>query len=709
MPQSSDNLLVSRFAVPGIKCAGCIGKIERGLLENPQVCAARVNFSTKTVAVTHGHDWTENHVKNAIEAIGFPAQILADNPLAKDKAENKKLVRALAVAGFGMMNIMLLSVSIWAGASDQTKNLFQWISAFIALPVIAYAGRPFFNSALMALSHRRSNMDVPISLGILLASALSIYETVTQGEHAYFKSVVMLIFFLLSGRVLDSMMRERARAGIGALLKQQADGATVLDEEGVTQWTKAADILPGMMLQLAAGENLAVDGEIIKGESRFDFSHLTGESAPQLARAGDFLPSGIINMDAPVIVKAKAKASDSSIAEMARLMDEAGQHRSQYVRIADKAASLYAPIVHGLALLAFLGWMMAGVGWHQALLISVSVLIITCPCALGLAVPAAQVVASGTLMRHGVLIKDGSALERLANVDFAYLDKTGTLTMGRPVPQNLQNLNDEQQAIALSLAQQSRHPLSKAIAKALSDKGVKTVELDNIREISGEGVFAHYQDGEVALQKPMQKPEEASENSAEFMSSQLRINGQYHDIFFTDPMRPDVAETIKKLSELDVYSQIVSGDNEQAVSKVAHELGLKSFAAQKPEDKMMLIAVAQEYDHKVLMVGDGLNDGPALAAADIAIAPSSASDVGQQAADMVFTSDSLMPIAIAVKMARKTMANVQQNFALASIYNILAVPLALAGMVTPLLAAIAMSISSLIVVGNALRLYRVKV
>ena len=394
--QGSMSLRDSRFTVPGMRCAGCISKIERGLEKLEGVDAARVNFSAKRVAVRHHERLGEDDLIEAIAAIGFEAQPVADNPMARDDRESAALMRALAVAGFGMMNIMLLSVSVWSGAEGVTRDLFHWLSAMIALPVVAYAGRPFFASAAMALRHRRTNMDVPISIGVLLATGLSLYETIAGTGHAYFDSAVMLLFFLLAGRALDATMRNRTRAGIGALLSRMGRSAIVLDENGAHRTVAAEGLERGMLMIVAAGEALAADGVIEEGETTLDNAMLTGESAPQTARVGDTVYAGAINLGNAVRVRVTEAASDTALAGIARLMDEAGQSRSHYVRIADRASRLYAPAVHSLALLAFAGWMIAGAGWYQSLGIAIAVLIITCPCALGLAVPAAQVVARGS-------------------------------------------------------------------------------------------------------------------------------------------------------------------------------------------------------------------------------------------------------------------------------------------------------------------------
>ena len=689
-------LIVSRFAVPAIRCAGCISKIENGLMDVPGIVSSRVNFSTKQVAISHLPELAEDQLRRAIETLGFEAQILADNPLSEERGSTDRLIRALAVAGFGMMNIMLLSVSVWSGATGVTRDLFHWLSALIAIPVISYSGRPFFVSAAMALRYGRTNMDVPISIGILLATGLSIYETATGGEHAYFDGAVMLLFFLLAGRVLDGMMRDRAREGIGALLKQTAPGAMVLAADGNTSWVASRDLVPEMRMMVAAGESLAADGVIVSGSSSFDCSLMTGESAPQPRAKDDMVLAGTLNLTSPVVVRITATGEDTSVSDIARLMDEAGQRRSLYVRIADRAARYYAPAVHSLALLAFAYWMIVGAGWHQSLLIAVAVLIITCPCALGLAVPAAQVVASGALLRKGVMVKDGSALERLAEVDYALFDKTGTLTLGRPVPVNLDDLDPGQKQIALALAQASRHPVSKGIRTALLAQDIEPAELEDIQELPGEGMAARWGDVKVMLGK--------AEKSEDHLSSQLTVGSDNVVIQLRDEIRPEASAAIASLRTQGLPSSIISGDNNRSVSVVASALGLTAQAGASPQEKVEAITRLTDNGHKVLMVGDGLNDGPALAAAHVSIAPGTASDVGQQAADAVFTSDSLMPVALSIRVARRTMQIVHQNFALAIGYNIFAVPLALTGMVTPLIAAIAMSLSSLIVVGNALRL-----
>lgn len=687
-------LVDSRFTVPGMRCAGCIAKIERGLGEMPGVEAARVNFSAKRVAVRHVPGVADETLVHALERLGFEAQPVAENPLAQDDADTRMLLRALAVAGFGMMNIMLLSVSVWSGAGGVTREMFHWLSALIALPVVAYAGRPFFSSAAMALRYRRTNMDVPISIGVLLATALSLFETMTGGDHAYFDGAVMLLFFLLAGRALDATMRGKTRAGIGALLGRMGRSASVLQPDGSTRRIDADKLEPGSLMLVAAGEALAADGVVEQGRSGVDNAMLTGESTPEAVAVGSTVHAGAINMLDPLQVRITAVAQDTALAEIARLMDEAGQSRSRYVRIADRASRLYAPAVHSLAALAFVGWMIAGAGWHQSLVIAIAVLIITCPCAMGLAVPAAQVVASNALIRRGLLVKDGTALERLAEVDVALFDKTGTLTMGEPQA-DLGGLGEYEKAVALGLAQTSRHPLSRAIVRAVGP-GVIPARVDQVGEVEGSGVTGVVDGQDVALIRPQQ--------AQMTMAVDLVIGGRRYPVTFADPLRSDAPEVLARLRDMGIDASILSGDGAQAVAKIAERLGIDGAGALKPADKLATLERIKAEGHRPLMVGDGLNDGPALAAAHASIAPGTASDASQQAADAVFVGRQLAPVALAVAVARRTMQIVRQNFVFAVGYNILAVPLALAGMVTPMIAAIAMSLSSVVVVANSLRL-----
>ena len=696
----AEPLVRTVLAIPGAHCAGCIAKVEKGLAGISGLISARLNVTSKQLSITHAASLEVPALVEAVGRLGFEAQPLSEAAAEGKDKDSRKLLRATAVAGFASMNIMLLSVSVWSGAEGATRDLFHLLSGLIAIPTVAYSGQPFFRSAWSALRRGRTNMDVPITIGVLLVTALSLFEAMTSGRHAYFDGAVMLLFFLLVGRALDSLMRERARDGVTALLKQQAAGALVIAADGRSNWVRAEALCPGMRMIVAAGERLAADGMVETGTSNADLSLLTGESAPQRIAPGDCVHAGALNLDAPLTVLVTAASGDSSLAEIARLMGEAGQGRSRYVRIADRAARFYAPAVHALAAASFIIWLLLGVGWHQALLIAAAVLIITCPCALGLAVPAAQIVAAGSLMRAGVLVKDGTALERLAEADRALFDKTGTLTLGRPELVEPAAVPDDLKPVALALASASRHPLSQALRRALEGDGVIPAAIDSLEEIPGTGTRGWWRGERVSLGR--------SDDLREAVLAASLVVGDAAPVLlrFRDALRPEAAATIERLRQLEIPSSIATGDRPASVAAAIRGLGLTASTSMRPDDKLALIDRLQRQGHRVLMVGDGLNDGPALAAGHVSMAPASASDVGQNAADAVFLGDSLMPVARAVVAARRTMRVVRQNFAIAIGYNVIAVPLAFIGLVTPLVAALAMSGSSIIVVANALRLRR---
>lgn len=690
------------LSIPGVRCAACIEKIESGLARVPGIVSARVNFTAKRVSITHDAMLKLPDLQTALRSLGFDNHATASDFARAVRKDSADLLKSLAVAGFAAMNIMLLSVSVWSGATGLARDLFHWLSAAIALPAIAYSGRPFFRSAWQALRRGRTNMDVPISIGVTLAAALSLFETIVHGAHAYFDGAVMLLFFLLAGRALDSIMRDRARDGVAALAKQMARGALVIEKDGRSKWYDLEDLEAGMTILISAGERVAADGIIVSGSSALDISLLTGEAQPVPVAIGDAVNAGVLNLVHPLQVRITAIGQGTVAAEIARLMEEATQARSAYMRVADRAARLYAPAVHTLALLSFAGWIVAGAGWHQALLIAVAVLIITCPCALGLAVPAAQIVSVGALMRHGILVKDGSALERLAEADMAIFDKTGTLTLGTPRPVGLGLLDSDRKAILLGLSRQSRHPFSEAIRSELEGSAVAAAPIESVVETPGVGVTGRLGGKVVGLGRSLRP------NSGPGQSATLSIEGEADTVIrFEDSMRPDARRTIDALGKVGIPAMIASGDFHDGVAPYARALHLTAVTGLLPAEKLAIVERNARAGRKVLMVGDGLNDGPSLAAGHVSMAPASANDVSQSAADIVFMGGSLFPVFEAVSVARETQKVVRQNFALAIVYNALAVPLAVVGWVTPLIAAAAMSGSSLLVVANALRLKRV--
>jgi Cu2+-exporting ATPase len=695
----------SDLSVSTIHCGGCIQTIESTLGRLPDVAAVRVNLSTRRVTIRWRGE-TPPPLIATLESIGYPAHVTDIGAPGSD-AVLKELMRALAVAGFAAGNIMMLSMGIWAGADAETRDLFYWLSAAIALPAMAYSGRVFFRSAWSALRHGRTNMDVPISIGVLLAFGMSVYETVTQGAHAYFDAATSLLFFLLIGRTLDHMMRERARHAVSGLAKLAARGAMVLDPDGLHRYLPVGEILPGMSLLLPAGERVPVDARVIGGRSELDCALVSGESIPRSVAEGDALQAGTLNLTAPLTIEATAAAKDSFLAEMTRMMETVEAGRSRYRRIADRAARLYAPVVHLTALMTFAGWMIAGSDAHQAVTVAIAVLIVTCPCALGLAVPMVQVVAARRLFERGIMVRDGSALERLAEVDHAVFDKTGTLTEGTP---NLQESPGDARALAVAaaMAAQSRHPYSRAIAAAGRARNVAPLAVGDLREVPGGGLEATIEGCVYRLGRPDWALNGAvAEGEGDSPNVVLSENGRCQRGFhFQDALRPDAAHAIAALRSSAISAEILSGDHEASVRRLATDLGLPYSAGVSPLEKTAHVAALATAARKVLMVGDGLNDAPALVAAHVSMAPGSAADVGRNAADFVFLRESLDAVPAALAIARDAGRLVRQNLILSIAYNAIAVPVAILGQVTPLLAAIAMSLSSILVVANALRLRR---
>jgi P-type Cu2+ transporter len=711
---------VSRLEVlvKGARCAGCIRKIEQGLLALPGVQDARLNLSTGRLTVGwRAGPVSPGHIVQTLTDLGYentPFDPEATN--AQTDHEGRFLLLCLAVAAFGSMNIMLFSVPVWSGhgeMGDGARTLFHWISAVIAIPCALFAGRPFFRSAFAVLRKGHTNMDVPISLGVALAVGVSISETIQRGPHAYFDSVLMLLFFLLIGRYLDHRLRERARNAARELLALQAVSAQKLSADGTLTAVRAAQLQPGDRILVAPGERVAVDGVIEEGVSDIDRALLTGETEPVPARAGDAIQAGVVNLTRALTMRAVASAQESTVAELARLMELGEQSRSNVMRLADQAAKLYVPVVHTLALATFLGWLVLpqlitaipDIGARTALLNAVAVLIITCPCALGLAAPAVQVVATGRLFKRGVFVKSGDALERLSQVDAVVMDKTGTLTLGRPRLLNERALPEGALAAASGLARTSRHPLSRAVVDAAGPGRPAA----GVTEFPGEGLEANTVEGPIRLgRRSFAAP--AADAPEDPRASELWLSRPGHPpvrLLFADALRPDAAAVVQGLAARGMSVELASGDRPAAVAAAAAEAGVPRFAAaQSPQDKIARVQALRARGRKPLMLGDGLNDAAPLAAAYASASPGTAVDASQAAADLVIQGASLAPLLEAIDVARAARRRIMENFGLAVIYNMIAVPIAVLGLVTPLIAALAMAGSSLLVTLNALRLQR---
>ena len=514
------------LAVEGVNCAGCMSKIERGLSAIPDVTLARVNLTDRRVAL----EWKQGALDPAgfidrLAELGYKAYPFETARAEAAEADNSRfLLRCLGVAAFASMNVMMLSIPVWFGnAGDmlpEQRDFFHWLSALIALPAAAYAGQPFFRSAFRALRTRNVNMDVPISIGVTLALAMSVVETLRHAEHTYFDAAIMLLTFLLVGRYLDQSMRLKTRAFAGNLAALKAETATKLVGVGEICEVPVAAIRPGDIVLLRPGERCAVDGTVIEGRSEIDQSLITGETLYAAAEHGTAVYAGSLNISGSLRVRVSAASEGTLLAEITRLLDNALQARSRYVRLADRASRLYAPVVHATALLTIFGWVLMGATWHDAIVTGIAVLIITCPCALGLAIPTVQTVASGAMFRAGVLLNSGDSIERLAEVNHIIFDKTGTLTLPELDVVNSAGVPQDVFDLAGRLALASHHPVAAAVARASNAKS----PLPGIVEEPGQGVRGFVEGEEVRLGRPSFC--EANELANEILQSRSGSNSR---------------------------------------------------------------------------------------------------------------------------------------------------------------------------------------
>ena len=543
-------------------------------------------------------------------------------------------------------------------------------------------------------------MDVPISLAIILASVMSLFETMRGGVYVYFDSAVMLVFLLLIGRYLDKKARGHARAAAQDLLHLMQGTATVRIGN-TSKLMLAHDLEPGMVLVIAAGERIAADGIVIQGESQIDQSLITGETLPNALSVGSKVFAGTLNLAQPILVRISAAVENSLLSDIIKLMEHAEQGQAKYVRLADRISRYYTPAVHILALASFVGWVIYGLAWQPALMIATTVLIITCPCALALAVPAVQVVASQKLFQKGMLLKSADALERLAKVNTIVFDKTGVLTKGEPELINKHEVTEHDFLLAASMAAHSKHPLSRALA-AQGPKDILTLQ---VKEMPGQGLEAAWQGTTLRLGKAEWCGANPMSDGAAIELWFSKTGASPVRFLFADQLRIDAADVVADLRRRGVRQLLLSGDSKLVTENIAQELDIKDFkSALSPIEKSAIVQDLIAQGHTVLMVGDGLNDAPALAGASVSMSPSSAIDIAQNAADIVFQGERLSPVVSAFKIARTARRLVNQNFAISLVYNLVAVPVAVMGQVTPLSAATLMSASSIMVVLNALRL-----
>jgi Cu2+-exporting ATPase len=703
--------------VQGLHCAACVWLIENILKKQKAVSLARVNLSQKMLKIMwQGEVDYGNQLAHLISQIGY--KLLPFDAEILQKAEKKyddTILRAMAVAGFGAGNIMLLSISLWFSDSldmgPRTHNLLQFFSCLIAIPVLLYSSRPFFSSAYKSIKAGYPNMDLPISLAIVLASCVSILQMMKNANHIYFDSVVMLIFFLLIGRYLDLKARKKAfEIASEFTLLSASFGRVLIDDKIVTLPIKKIE--KDMILLVAAGEKIAADGFVIEGESEVDNSMINGESLPQKIMKNCAVFAGTINITEPLKIRVSKAQNESLMAQILEFVQIAQDKKNSYVRLADSLSKFYTPAIHILAILTFAFWFKNG--FEIALMNATAVLIITCPCALALAVPIVQTIAISRFIKRGILIKSGEALEKISQIDIIIFDKTGSLTLGKPRLKAIKfldgrELNEAQKnyylQIAASLSAQSRHIISRAISNAYAGN---IIALD-AKEERGFGLSASFEEKELRLGKKdfclIKNDFNAEILENNLLNCFLKIGDEELILLFEDQLKEDAFEVISTLKKQNKKVILLSGDLENPVKKIASDLKIDEFYFEKtPLQKAEFLQNLKAQNKKFIMVGDGINDAPSLALADVSISFSNASDIAQNIADIVICNDKLQPILQLKKDSQKSLRLMKQNLIIALIYNIFALPFAFLGFVTPLFAALAMSSSSLLVLFNSLRM-----
>ena len=714
------NIKQASLILEGIVCAACVWLNERHISALPGVVEFRVNYSTHRARVR----WDDSQIKlsdilQAITAIGYLAHPFdASRQEAVYKKERSVALRRLAIAGLGAVQVMMLAVALYAGdysgMDAGLENFMRWVSLVIATPVVFYSARSFFSSAWRDLKVRQLGMDVPVSLAIGLAYAASCWATVMRSGEVYFDSVTMFTFFLLAGRFLEMGARQKAGQAAEELVKLLPAMATRVTDEG-DETVAVTELVIGDKVRIKPGDSVPADGVILEGRSSIDESLLTGESYPLAKTVTEKVIGGTVNIESPLLIEVEKLGEDTVLASIQRLLDRAQTEKPSIAKMADKVAGVFVGFLLILVTAVYFWW------WQhepdQAFWVALSLLVVTCPCALSLATPAAMTAATGTLTRLGVLTTRGHALETLAKVTHVVFDKTGTLTKGQLALEKIIIPSDIDEQISLNIAAAlevgSEHPVAKVfLQKELSSKSFITKDIE---AISGQGVtglidgvryrlgcFAFVSDVMSKLKNKdllEYKPEHATEI---YLANEKELLAVF---YLSDELREEAAESIQALKALGKKIWLVSGDNETAVSYIAGQLGIdNSRHSMKPEDKLAIIQELQNQGEIVAMIGDGVNDAPVLATAQVSIAMGGGTQLAQASADMVLLSEHLPHLVDAMKMAKRSVNVVHQNLGWALVYNLMALPLASMGYIAPWMAAIGMSASSLVVVLNALRL-----
>ena len=709
----------SHVVIQGMHCAACAFTVEDALMSVPGVQSVEVNAATHRAKVV----WSEAQVKPsawiaAINKVGYGALPAADSSLRQARhEEGRRALWRWLVAGFCMMQVMMYAYPAYvAQEGDITPDmvfLLRWASWVLSLPVVLFSCGPFFSNAWRDIRARRVSMDLPVALGMVITFLLSTVATFEPdgmfGAEVYYDSLTMFVFFLLTGRWLELRARDRTAGALEALMNRLPDSVERQLPSGEFERVAVRRVMVGDVIRVSPSESFPADGVILQGQTLADEALLTGESRPQSRGVGDTVVAGSHNLSGIVTVRVVQVGEGTQFSQIVSLMENASLQKPRLAQLADRIAKPFLIGVLVLAALSAVYWWPTNPG--HALMVAVAVLVVTCPCALSLATPAAMLAAAGNLARHGVMVRNLQALESLAEIDTLIFDKTGTLTQdGQRVTQVMTAEGVTPEAalnLAAALAKHSLHPLSRALVKAQEATGQSMAAVQDVNEIIGLGLEGRF-DGLVRLGSakfcsPKTKgiPDKASVCQVHLCTE----NEWLASWQLSEDVRTDAVQTVQALRQLNVNVWLLSGDRPESAQQVAQEVGIThAFGACTPQDKLSRMQAAQSQGARVAMVGDGLNDGPVLAGAHVSMAFGNAVPLAQSKSDLVLMGGSLLVVAQSVKLARHTLRVVKQNLVWAAAYNALCVPLAVVGLLPAWLAGLGMALSSLWVVLNSLRL-----
>ena len=718
-PQREIHLLVE-----GIHCAACVWLIERSLNQLPGVLNARVNLSGKRLLLT----WDNNQLRLSqvlthLGKIGYAA-IPYDPEVAEGrlKKQNRSLLLRMAFAAFAMMNLLWISIALYSGASEgEFRSLFHWVGFSLATPTLLYSGYPFLHSAWTGIKRLHFTMDLPIAIGAIVTYSYSVYITLNPsvvGE-VYYDTVVNFLFVILVGRYLEAMSKRQAVNATQRLLELQPRAATVLrDGEPVLLPIRAVKLDDQVLIK--PGEQIPVDGIVMQGRSKVDESMLSGESRPLNKQEGDKVSAGTMNTDSILTVRVAGILRNTSLGRIINLVEKAQASKAPIQCTADRIVPWFVATTLLLASMTFFWWL--NIDFEMALMAATAVLIITCPCAFGLATPMAIASASGLAARFGILIKNGGVLETLSHIDHIVFDKTGTLTEGRMQVQKIFTHNDmDKQSLmqyAAALEQYSEHHIASAVCRFVEKNKIPLLSAQHIENFPGNGIKGVVNNNTVMIgtwqwlkQNQITLNEKLRCNTRQLERKgstcvHVSVDGQHMGVIaINDQLRPDAKTLVDALRTRGIRMTILSGDRQPVVEHIAHQLGgMESIAEVLPEGKDKIIQQLKKDGATVAMVGDGINDAAALSRADVSIALGSGTDVSGDNADIILISNELDKVRLAMQLSQRTLRTIRQNIAISFTYNIIMVPLAMAAMITPLVAAISMPISSLLVIANAARI-----